>query len=238
MPLCEKNMVTERRMATNLSENNMKKNNMLFKSAQKTSKAFKSKINIIKNNSKINSKNDSKIIKNSPGKKYKSFITKKINKKNGRINSNSHSDLFSFDILNKIHAVKHNKTKNDFYKNVKNKKSNNCLNTNKSSRSTSQKKNNHDNKTTRTPLNTKIIHFFNKHISKQSNDSCINRTKDDLNDNFLSSFSIKVNKTIYNKEKDKEWSNNKNLKKTWSKNMKTIINQIKNNIHKEYTQQL
>ena len=240
IPLCEKKIVTERKMATNLSENNMKKNNMLFKSAKKTSKAFKSKINLIKNNSKINSKNNSKIFQNSPDKKYKSFITKKINRKNGRFNSNSHSDLFSFDILNKIHAVKHNKTKNDFYKNVKNKKSKNCFNTNNSSRSTSQKKNNHDNKTTTTPLNNKIIHFFNKHISRPSNDACTNRTKDDLSDNFLSSFSIKVNKTIYNKEKDKdkEWSNNKNLKKTWSKNMKAIVNQIKNNIHKEYQQQL
>ena len=226
----------------------MKKNNIFFNSAQKISKNFKSKVNIKKNNNKIYENNEPKIAPNSPNnpnKKYKSFLTKKNNKKNNEFNSSSQKDIFSIDILKRIQAVKHNKTKTDFFRNLKHKKSQNSLKTFNSSKSTSKNKNIHiihDNKTTRTPLNNKIINFFNNHMNKQLYNGNINKTKDEMNDNYLSSFSIKVNKTIYNKEKekeknkdkDKERSKNKNLKKTWSKNMKIIVNKINNNIHHEF----
>ena len=248
VPFCGKKIITERRMISNLSENNMKKNNIFFNSAQKISKNFKSKVNIKKNNNKIYENNEPKIAPNSPNnpnKKYKSFLTKKNNKKNNEFNSSSQKDIFSIDILKRIQAVKHNKTKTDFFRNLKHKKSQNSLKTFNSSKSTSKNKNIHiihDNKTTRTPLNNKIINFFNNHMNKQLYNGNINKTKDEMNDNYLSSFSIKVNKTIYNKEKekeknkdkDKERSKNKNLKKTWSKNMKIIVNKINNNIHHEF----
>ena len=53
--------------------------------------------------------------------------------------------------------------------------------------------------------------------------------------NYMSSFSIKVNKTTYNKDIEKI-NKNKNLKKTWSKNMNNIVNQINNNIKNESKQ--
>lgn len=75
--------------------------------------------------------------------------------------------------------------------------------------------------------------FLKNQLTKRFNinNSNRNKKKDEISNNCLSSFSIKVNKTHYNKNEERNsQSKSKNLKKTWTKNMNNLINQIENNI--------
>ena len=84
-------------------------------------------------------------------------------------------------------------------------------------------------------IKNKKNNFLKNQLTKRFNinNSNRNKKKDEISNNCLSSFSIKVNKTHYNKNEERKSqskSNSKNLKKTWTKNMKNLINQIDNNI--------
>ena len=81
-------------------------------------------------------------------------------------------------------------------------------------------------------IKNKNNNFFKNHLSKRLNNNINrNKKKDEISNNCLSSFSIKVNKTHYNKNEERNsHSKSKNLKKTWTKNMNNLINQIENNI--------
>ena len=218
---------TERNMKTNLSDINLNNNNYdknYNTSNKKQHKKFKTKNHISKNMNKIFLNNSAKLISDGPEKKYKSFLTKNKNKINNEYNHNSQKNLLSVDILNRIQAVKQNKTKNDFYRTLK------VKNSSKNNNSTNS---NNKKKIQKTPIvkNKKNI-FFKNRISKRLKNGNGNKTKDEAKHNYMSSFSIKVNKTTYNKDKE-IICKNKNLKKTWSKNMKNIVNQINNNVQNE-----
>ena len=78
-------------------------------------------------------------------------------------------------------------------------------------------------------LKNRKTHIFKNHINKKLNiDNEANKSKENMMENYLSSFSIKVNKTTLNKDKENKIKN-KNLKKTWNKNLKNISNHINNN---------
>ena len=214
---------TERYMNDNLSDVNIKGNyDKNYTSNKKQHKKFNTKNHISKN---IFLNTNAKFSSDCPDKKYKSFLTK--NKNRNKLNNecihNSQKNILSIDIINRIQAVKQNKTKNDFYRTIKVKNSANTINSHSI---------NLNNKKEKTPvIKNKKNPFFKNRINKRIKNINGTKTKEDMQ-NYMSSFSIKVNKTTYNKENDKI-SRNKNLKKTWSKNMNNVVNQINNNIKNE-----
>ena len=229
---------SERRMAVNLSDINMKKHKNIFSSDKKETKKFKTKNHIIKNSDKLNLNKSAKLPSDGRTKKYKSFLIKNKKKFNNEYNYNSQKDILSINILNRIQAVKQNQEQYDFYRTLKVKNSKRSININNSNNSLSKTKYNKNHKTIKTPvINNKKANFFKNHISKRLNKISSNRTKEEMINNHTSSLSIKVNKTTYNKDKDKEKNvKNKNLKKTWTKNIQKKDNPISNNIHSEVMQ--
>ena len=173
-------------------------------------------------------------------KKYKSFLVKTKSKINEVYNRNSHKELYPFNFINKLQSIKQNKTNTDFYHTLKI-KSSKFINMDNSSSSVNKVKNNRNNSKTvynggfiTTPnIKNKKNNFLKNQLTKRFNINNNNRNKkkDEISNNCLSSFSIKVNKTHYNKnEERKSHSKSKNMKKTWTNNMKNLINQIDNNI--------
>ena len=173
-------------------------------------------------------------------KKYKSFLAKTKSKINEVFNRNSNKELYPFNFINKLQSIKQNKTNTDFYHTLKI-KSSKFINMDNSSSSVNKVKNNRNNSKivysgsfiTTPNIKNKKNNFLKNQLTKRFNINNNNRNKkkDEISNNCLSSFSIKVNKTHYNKnEERKSQSKNQNLKKTWSKNMKNLINQIDNNI--------
>ena len=228
-------IIDERRMMTNLSDANVKKIKKIFSSDKKESIKFKPKKHIIiKKREKLNLNNSDKYAYAScdSDKKFQSFLVKNSNTLNNEYNYNSQTNILSINILNRIQAVKQNRSNNDFYRTLKVKKSKNTIDNNSNNSLTKNYNKNHN--TINTPvINNKKAIFFKNHISKKLNKVDVNKTKEDAMNNHMSSFSIKVNKTNYNKEKDKEnekKGRNKNLKKTWTKNIKKKANKISNNI--------
>jgi len=231
---------SERRMAVNLSDINMKKHKNIFGSDQKETKKFKTKNHIINNSDKLNLNKSAKLPSDGTAKRYKSFLIKNKKKFNNEYNYNSQKDILSINILNRIQTVKQNQEKYDFYRTLKVKNSKRSINVSNSNNSLSKTKYNKNHKTIKTPIvNNKKANFFKNHISKRLNKISSNRTKEEMMNNHISSFSIKVNKTTYNKEKDKDKEKNvknKNLKKTWTKNIKKKDNPVSNNIQSEVKQ--
>jgi hypothetical protein len=173
-------------------------------------------------------------------KKYKSFLAKTKSKINEVFNRNSHKELYPFNFINKLQSIKQNKTNTDFYHTIKI-KSSKFINMDNSCSSVNKVKNNRNNSKmvyngsfiTTPNIKNKKNSFLKNQLTKRFNINNNNRNKkkDEIATNCLSSFSIKVNKTHYNKnEERKSQSKNQNLKKTWTKNMKNLINQIDNNI--------
>ena len=172
-------------------------------------------------------------------KKYKSFLVKTKSKVNEVFNRNSHKEFYPFNFINKLQTIKQNKTNNDFYHTLKI-KSSKFINMDNSSNSVNKVKNNRNSSKmvyngsfiTTPNIKNKNNNFFKNHLSKRLNNNINrNKKKDEINNNCLSSFSIKVNKTHYNKNEERNsHSKSKNLKKTWTKNMNNLINQIENNI--------
>ena len=212
----------ERRMHTNLSHKNMKKHKKIFSSDQKESTNFKTKNHIIikrKDNTNLN--NSQKHGSCYSDKKYKSFLVKNHNTINNEFNYNSQTNILSINIINRIQAVKQNRSNNDFYRTLKVRNSQNSQNTiNNNSSNSVNKKYNKNRKTIKTPiLNNKKATFFKNHISKKLYNVNVNKTKEDKMNNRMSAYSIKVNKSNYNKDNEKI-GKNKNLKKTLTKNIK------------------
>ena len=216
-PTYEHKNKSERRMKKTLSYMNNKKNysqNLTPKAKSKELNHFLTKNNFSKTNKKIHLNNSAKFSNENLDKKYKTVIIKNKNRFKNEACHNSQKNLLSINILNRIKEVKENKTKNDFYRTAKLKNS---------------IKNNSNN--IKTPvLKDKKMNYFKNRVNKKLKNDKGNKTKEDMMQNYMSSFSIKVNKTNYNKEKINK---NKNLKKTWTKNMKNIVSQINNNITNE-----
>ena len=172
-------------------------------------------------------------------KKYKSFLVKTKSKVYEVFNRNSHKEFYPFNFINKLQTIKQNKTNNDFYHTLKI-KSSKFINMDNSSNSVNKVKNNRNSSKmvyngsfiTTPNIKNKNNNFFKNHLSKRLNNNINrNKKKDEISNNCLSSFSIKVNKTHYNKNEERNsHSKSKNLKKTWTKNMNNLINQIENNI--------
>ena len=206
---------TERRVINNLSGSNI---NIFDKSlipTKKLNKKFKTKNYMSNNNHKMPLNNSVKYSSDKPDKKYKSFLIKSKNKLNNEIFHNSQKNLLSINLINRIQAVKQNKIKNNFYT-LKVKHSTKSNNSNYINSSKNAKPSNC--KTIKTPvLENRKTHIFKNHINKKFNIGIeANKSKENIKENYLSSFSIKVNKTSLNKDKEKKIKN-KNLKKTWTK---------------------
>ena len=219
---------TERKMSSNLSDDNMQKIADNLTSNRKGRQTFRTKNNITKNNYLMRLNNSAKFTRGAPHKNYKSFLIKnKIKLKKEFNNHSSEKNLLSTNILDRIKEVKQNK--NDFYTTLKVKNSTKSYNTNNNTKS---------NKIIKTPiLKSRKTNIFKNRINKKlKNDKSGNKTKEELNHNYMSSFSIKVNKTINNnKDKGKEKIyKNKNLKKTWTKNMKKVVKDINNDMKNEF----
>jgi hypothetical protein len=186
----------------------------------------------------IKSRLNSRLTNCDSDKKYQSFLVKTKNKVNEAFNRNSQKELYPFNFINKLQTIKQNKTNNDFYHTLK-MRSSKFINMDSSSNSINKNNRNSSKMTyngsyTTTPNDkNKKNNFLKNQLCKRFNMNNINRNKknDEISNNYLSSFSIKVNKTNYNKnEERKSQSKSKNLKKIWTKNMKNLINQIENNI--------
>ena len=225
----QKKMINERIILSNLSDINMNKKNIILKSSKKRNKKYKTKNHITKSNNKTNINTNWKLASSGSEKDYRSYLKKN---NNTEFNYSSQKSLLSISILNRIQALKQNKTKNDFYRNLKLKNSTKSFHANNSSKSKSisEIKNSKKAKTYKTPImNNKKTNCYKKHISKKLEKVNLEKTKDEMMNTYMSSFSIKVNKTTYNKENSKS----KNLKKMWSKQITNIVNQINNNRRNE-----
>ena len=219
------NNKTERKMTTYLSNAKMKKNSENFSPNMKEQKQFRSKIKISKNK-KIQLNKSAKCSNEETERKYKSVFIKNKNDLNNEPNHNSLKNLFSINILNRVREEKQNKNKNDFYHIVKVKKP---VKSNNKNDSNSNNKNNdlYNNKNIKSPLmRKKKTTYFKK--GRLNNDNG-NKTKEEMDQNYMSSFSIKVNKSNNNKDKRKIGKYN-NLKKTLTKNKMPMDHKFNNNI--------
>ena len=227
----QKKMNYERIIIPNLSDINMKKKDIFLKSSKKRNKKYKTKNHIAKSSNKTNINTSSKLASSGSEKDYRSYLK---NNNNIEFNYSSQKNLLSINILNRIQAIKQNKTKNDFYRNLKLKNSTKSFHANNSSKSKSISEiKSKKTKTYKTPImNNKKTNCYKKHISKRLDKVNLEKTKDEMMNIYMSSFSIKVNKTAYNKENNKS----KNLKKMWSKKITNIVNQINNNRRNELKQ--
>ena len=205
---------TERKMPSNLSDDNMKQFEENLSSNRKKRQKFRTKNYISKSNNLMHLNNSAKLTR-APHKNYKSFLIKNKIKLNKDFNNHSsEKNLLSINILHRIREVKQNKNKKDFYTTLKAKNSGKSYNTNNSINNVKSIK------IIKTPvLKYRKTNIFKNRINKKIKNENGNKTKDELNHNYMSSFSIKVNKTNNNKEKEKIYKNN-NLKKTWTKNIK------------------
>jgi hypothetical protein len=215
-------------MPSNLSDTNIKQIADNLSSNRKPSQKYSTKNNISKNNYMMRLNNSANFARGDIHKNYKSLLIKNQNKLNKEFNNHSsEKNLLSINILHRIREAKQNK--NNFYRTLKIKNSGKSYNNNNS---TNNAKNN---KIIKTPvLKSRKTNIFKNRINKKLKNENGNKIKEELNHNYMSSFSIKVNKTIYNKDKEKEKIyKNKNLKKTWTKNMKKVVKNINNNMKNE-----
>ena len=202
---------------------------------------YKYKSNFTPYKSQTNkSRLNSKLTSGDSDKKYKSFLAKTKSRINEVFNRNSHKEFYPFNFMNKLQTIKQNKTNNDFNHTLKI-KSSKYVNMDNSSNSVNKNKNTRNSNKmvysgsfiTTPSIKNKKDSFLKNQMSKRFtvNNSNRNKKKEEIAYNCLSSFSIKVNKTHYNKNEERNSkSNSKNLKKTWTNNMKNLINQIDNNI--------
>ena len=239
----ENKNISEREMSPYLSDSNMNKYKSNLTPDKKEQKKYKAK-NYIKKNNKFNVNNyinnlnnSAKIISTDGQNRFKTFLIKIKNKPKHK-STKSHSsqeEIISLNILSKMQEVKKNNTNNNFYKTLNKKisiESNNNIDVAKSI----QVKNNINNNRIinkgyliKTPvIKDRKIEFFKKNnTNRKINNFRQIKSKEDIKQKYMSSFSIKVNKTSFNKEK------NQNLKKTLTKNIKNVVSQINDDIKKE-----
>jgi hypothetical protein len=222
----KKKIMSEREMSSNLSDSNMIK---ILNQKTFTPHKFQQKF---QNNHLFNTLNSSiKFASNGFKRKFKTFLVKK--KKRRKIktdqNHNSQKNLLSINILNRIKEAKKNRTKNNFYKTGL-LQSSSEINTNTINLTKSTQFKNNTINLTKTPLKktSKLAFFKKNNTSQKFNIYKSTNKKEDSTKNYMSSFTIKVNKNILNKDK------NKNLKKTLSKNTNNVVRKVNNNIKKEY----
>ena len=197
----ENNNITEREISSNLSYSNntikIKKNNLTPDKINHMNFRTKNLIlKRIKNTNYFNLNKSAKIVSNDIKKKFKTFLVKKNTKLNYRNNSNSQKNVLSINILSRIQEIKKNRTKNNFYK-TKKKNTNNIINLVKTPGSKSNK-----------------IEFFKKNnTNRKFKNSHSNKKNEESKNNYMSSFSIKVNRTYFNKNKDNKEDKNKDKNK-------------------------
>ena len=197
-----------REICSNLSYSN---NKIKFKKANLTPEKiininhikFKTNNQIIKkpkNSNFFNKLNNSaKIVSNGIKRKFKTFLIKKKSKSNRGKNIHSQKNALSINIINRLQEVKKSKTKNYFYKATK-KKNSNSINNVKNLVKTLKEK------------NQKIEFFKKNNTNRKLNNlkEVIINKREELKNKYVSSFSIKVNRTYLNKDSEKK--NNKESK--------------------------
>ena len=223
--------LTQREMNQNLSDSNM----ISIKDTltPDINKIKNEKSNTITNNNHNNKylnglNNSAKLVSNDK-KKFKTFLKKTQSKTIPKNNENygSHKNIFSINILNHIQEANKNKTKNTFYRISKTKNSSEINNIN--SHKKVQLKHNKMSLIKTPTIKNKKINFFKKNSNNKRNNIGIKR-KEEKKKSYISSFSIKVNKTYFNKDKDKK---SKNLKKTLTTNIKNKFGKLHSNIIKD-----
>ena len=230
----ENKNILEREMNSNMSDSNINKkvNEKTLTPDKDHQQKFQNKNYIIKknkNNNYFNNLNNSaKFVPNGIKQKFKTFLIKKNNHKvKMNHNHSSQKNILSINILNRIQEVKKNKTKNNFYKTskIKNSSEINSNTNNINITKSTQIKNNKINLIKTPVTKTKKMEIFKKNNTNRKFNTFkgINK-KEDIRNNYKSSFSIKVNKTYFNKDKKDK---SKNLKKTLTKNMNNATNTIK-----------
>ena len=243
------NKNTEREIVSSMSESNVninKKNLTPDKDNPKKSitKKYIKKIN--HNNYIKNLNNSAKVISTEGKQRYKTFLLKNkyrrknnnnnSNSKNQDLNHNSQENIISINILNRIQEVKKSKTKNNFYKVSKKKNSIEVNNSNTTkSIHVKNRESSHNNKiigkgniiTTPVIKNKKIELFKKNSTNRKLNNFKGYKPSEDLRPKYMSSFSIKVNRTYFKKDK------NQNLKKALSKNVKKVVDQNETDLKKE-----
>ena len=230
--------ISEREMSSNMSDSHMNKliNQKTLSNDKSQQKYKNSVIRKSKNDGTLNNLNSSaKFNTNGIKQKFKTFLVKKKTHHKVRIKHNniSQKNLLSINILKRIQEVKRNKTKSNFYKISQIQNSSEANNNNINLTKSTQFKNNKIN-LVKTPLTkTNKIEFFKKNItSKKINPYRGTSKKEETTKNYISSFSIKVNKNIYNKDNKGKKDKNKNLKKSLTKNMNNVVGK-KDNIFKK-----
>lgn len=243
------NKNSEREIVSSMSEPNVninKKNLTPDKDNPKKSitKKYIKKIN--HNNYIKNLNNSAKVISTEGKQRYKTFLLKNkyrrksnnnnSNSKNQDLNHNSQENIISINILNRIQEVKKSKTKNNFYKVSKKKNSIEVNNSNTTkSIHVKNRESSHNNKiigkgniiTTPVIKNKKIELFKKNSTNRKLNNFKGYKPSEDLRPKYMSSFSIKVNRTYFKKDK------NHNLKKALSKNVKKVVDQNETDLKKE-----
>lgn len=245
------NRNTEREIVSSMSEPNVNINKKDYtpeknKPKKSITKKYIKKVN--HNNYIKNLNNSAKVISTEGKQRYKTFLLKSkyranhynnnnnSNSKNQDANHNSQENLISINILNRIQEVKKSKTKNNFYKTSKKKNSIEVNNSNttksihvKNSASSHNNKIIRKGNTITTPIikNKKIELFKKNNTNRKLNNFKGFKPGEDLKSKYMSSFSIKVNRTYFKKDK------NQNLKKTISKNKKKVFGQNDNDLKKE-----
>ena len=220
-PTYSRKNMTIKKMTTNLSDANIKQDFENISQNIKQPKNLRTKIHISKNNKIMHLNKSVKSNSEYKEKKYKSFLMKNKNNLNNESNYNSQKNLLSINILHRIKEVKQNKSNNDFYRTIKAKNWEKINNINNSNSIINSNKNIlYNNRAIKTPImKKKKTTYFKNCINKRIKDDIGSKTKEEMNQNYMSSFSIKVNKSTYNKDKEKI-QKKKNLKKTWTKNTK------------------
>ena len=165
---------------------------------------FKTKNHIIKknrNNKNFSSSNNSaKNISYGIKRKFKTFLVKNKNKSKYRQSHSSKKNTLSINILNRIQEVKKNKIENNFYKTSKTKNLSDINNLkNQNNLNNLKNKYNIINLAKTPSTKTKKIEFFKKNNTNKKIKE--NNNKEKSKNNYMSSFSIKVNRTYFNKDK-------------------------------------
>jgi hypothetical protein len=204
------------------------KNNMLSDEALHSK--FKSKNNFInkKKNDDYNSLNNSAKIISGIKRKFKSFLVKIKNSSNFRQNNSSHKKSLSIHILKRIQEANKHRTKNNFYRTSKTNTlyddSNNIIITKSKNRTINFVK---------TPATkNKKMKYFKKNNTNRKNVKEIIK-KDETQKNYMSSFSIKVNRTYFNKDKEEKEDKDKSEIKKKNMNIKKVTGKINNKLKKD-----
>ena len=210
------------------SKINKIKNNILSDEALHSK--FKSKNNFInkKKNDDYNSLNNSAKIIEGIKRKFKSFLVKIKNSSNFRQNNSSHKKSLSIHILKRIQEANKYRTKNNFYRISKT----NTLYDDTNNIIITKSKNKTINFVKTPATKNKKMKYFKKNNTNRKNVKEIIK-KDEAQKNYMSSFSIKVNRTYFNKDKEEKEDKDKSEIKKKNMNIKKVTGKINNKLKKD-----